>query len=100
MLIQVKQESGFDQVKDQFVPHVRNFIECVKSRGVPNSDLQSGHTTSIACHLANLAMKTGRVLRWDSERQDVVGDPETSKLLTKAYRSPWDKALKAVLPVA
>ena len=61
-------EEGFDQVRDQFVPHVRNFIDCVKSRALPASDLASSHSDRHPCHLANVAMKVGRVLRWD-ERQ-------------------------------
>ena len=54
-------EDGFEQVRDQFVPHVRNFLDCVKSRAVPASDLESSHRTAIPCHLANIAMKVGRV---------------------------------------
>ena len=91
-------EEGFEQVRDQFVPHVRNFIDCVKSRAVTASDLKSGHTTSIACHLANISMKVGRVLRWDDAKQDLVGDAEASRLLTKPYRSPWDRELRAAVP--
>jgi len=93
-------EVGFEQVRDQFVPHVRNFLDCVKSRAVPASDLVSSHGTAIPCHLANLAMKVGRVLRWDAKKEDVVDDPEVSKLLTKPYRSPWDRELQAALPRA
>ena len=90
-------EDGFEQVRDQFVPHVRNFLDCVKSRAMPTSDLASSHRTSLPCHLANISMKLGRALRWDEQRQDVVGDTEASQLLTKEYRSPWDRELKAAL---
>ena len=84
-------------MRDQFVPHVRNFLDCVKSRATPASDLASSHRTSLPCHLANLSMKLGRSLRWDDARQDVVGDAEASRLLTKEYRPPWDRELKAAL---
>ena len=89
---------GFEQVKDQFRPHVRNFLDCVKSRKQPISDLKNSHRTATSCHLANIAMKVKRTVRWDAERQEIVGDPEASKLLTKQYRSPWDRELKAALP--
>ena len=56
---------GYEQVRDQFRPHVRNFLDCVKSRQAPLADLESAHQTSIACHLANIAMRTGRVIEWD-----------------------------------
>ena len=91
------QESGFEQVRDQFVPHVRNFLDCVKSRQAPISDLASSQRASVPCHLANLALRLGRTLRWDDAKQDVVGDEEASRLLTKKYRSPWDRELEAAL---
>jgi predicted dehydrogenase len=91
---------GFDQVRDQFVPHVRNFLDCVKSRAVPISDLESAHVTATSCHLVNVALKVGRTIRWDAAKQDVVGDAEASRLLTKEYRSPWDRELRAAVPQA
>jgi predicted dehydrogenase len=93
-------EQGFEQVADQFEPHVRNFVDCVKSRATPVSDLASSHRSTVPCHLANISMKLGRSLRWDEHKQDVVGDAEASKLLTKEYRSPWDRELRAVVPRA
>lgn len=89
---------GFEQIRDQFRPHVRNFLDCVKSRQSPISDLESSHQVAASCHLANLAMKLGRTLRWDAQKQEIVGDREASKLLTKEYRTPWDQELKAALP--
>ena len=56
-------EEGFEQVRDQFVPHVRNFVDCVKSRATPVSDLASSHRSSVPCHLANISMKLGRTLQ-------------------------------------
>jgi predicted dehydrogenase len=90
-------ESGFDQVRDQFVPHVRNFLDAVKSRQPPIADLESGHRTSLACHLANIAMRVGRVVAWDETANDIAGDREASALLTKTYRAPWDRELRAAL---
>jgi len=93
----VKLES-IEQVKDQFQPHVRNFVDCVKSRKQPVSDVESGHHTATACHLANIAMKTGRTIRYDWDREEILGDAVAAKLLVRPYRSPWDRELKAVLP--
>jgi predicted dehydrogenase len=89
---------GFEQVRDQFVPHVRNFLDCVKSRQQPVSDLEGGHQTAAACHLANIAMKVKRTIRWDAEKGEIIGDREAAKLLTKEYRAPWDRELKAAMP--
>jgi len=91
-------KDGYEQVRDQFVPHVRNFLDCIKSREQPVSDVESGHKTSIACHLANIAMKVGRAVRWDDAKEDIIGDRDASKLLVKEYRAPWDRELKSALP--
>jgi predicted dehydrogenase len=93
-------DDGYEQVRDQFVPHVRDFLECVKSRRQPVSDLASAQRTATACHLANIAMRVGRVVQWDEKAGDVVGDPEASALLARAYRAPWDRELRAIVPAA
>ena len=87
-------------MRDQFIPHVRNFLDCVKSRQEPVSDLASAQETNVSCHLVNVAMRVGRVVRWDAVKQDVVGDEEASRLLTKEYRAPWDRELRGALPAA
>jgi myo-inositol 2-dehydrogenase / D-chiro-inositol 1-dehydrogenase len=89
---------GFDQVKDQFQPHVRNFLDCIKSRKQPISDLESGHQTSVSCHLANISLKVRERIHWDWDKQEVIGNPRASALLTKEYSAPWDQELKAALP--
>src|SRR4030095_11203861 len=70
------QESGYEQVRDQFVPHVRDFLDCVKSRKAPTSDLASSHRASVPCHLANLALRLGRLLRWGEAKEDLGAQPE------------------------
>lgn len=92
------EEKGYEQVRDEFVPHVRNFVDCVKSRATPASDLASSQRANVPCHLANISAKLGRTLEWDEAKQDVVADAEASRLLTKEYRSPWDRELRAALP--
>lgn len=93
-------DDGYEQVRDQFVPHVRDFISSIRSRQAPRSDLASSLGTATACHLANLAMRVGRVLHWDAARNGLVDDAEATALLTKAYRAPWDRELRAIVPGA
>ncbi|MDQ3624896.1 MAG: Gfo/Idh/MocA family oxidoreductase, partial [Verrucomicrobiota bacterium] len=52
--------------KAQYVEHARNFLDCVKSRKTPNSDLASSHWVSTTCHLANISARTGRKVFWDA----------------------------------
>jgi predicted dehydrogenase len=82
--------------REQFRQHVRNFLDCIKSRKEPVSDLESGHRVATACHLTNLSLRLGRRLRWDADREAIVGDPEAAKLLVRPYRAPWDAELKAL----
>jgi predicted dehydrogenase len=89
-----KDDSG-DAIKD-YVRHTRNFLDCVKSRQQPISDLESGHQVVTACHLSNISLKTGRKLIWDAEKQEVVGDKEANAMLVRPYRKPWDAELKAL----
>jgi predicted dehydrogenase len=70
-------------------PHARNFLDCVKNRKLPIADIEEGHRTIAMCHLANISTKLGRTLRWDSEKEEVIGDREANQLLTKPYRKPW-----------
>jgi predicted dehydrogenase len=80
----------------QYLGHARDFIDCVKSRKAPVSDLASAHRTAVACHLANLSLRLGRSLRWDWAKNAVTDDKEANALLAVAYRAPWDRELKAL----
>jgi nitrite reductase/ring-hydroxylating ferredoxin subunit len=90
-----KDETG-NAIKD-YARHARNFLDCVKSRATPLSDLQSGHEVAIACHLSNISLRTGRKLVWDAEKEEITGDPEANAMLTRPYRAPWDAELKALI---
>jgi predicted dehydrogenase len=75
--------------EDSHLAHVRNFLECVESRKHPRSDVEIGHYSMMACHLANIAFRVGRRVEWDLEREQIVNDPQAQALVTKAYRAPW-----------
>jgi hypothetical protein len=82
---------------DQFRRHARNFLDCVRSRHDPISDLEGAHRVVTACHLANLSLRLGRKLRWDSGRESVIDDPDANAQLERPYRAPWDAERKALL---
>ena len=69
--------------------HVKDFIECTRSRALPRSDVEVGHNSMIACHIGNIAFRLGRQVRWDPEREHFIGDPEADKWATRPYRAPW-----------
>ncbi|UCH36327.1 MAG: Gfo/Idh/MocA family oxidoreductase [Armatimonadota bacterium] len=70
-------------------PHVRNFLDCVKSRARPICDAEITHRSTTACHLGNIALLTGRKIHWDRENERIINDAEANRLLTKPYRAPW-----------
>jgi predicted dehydrogenase len=82
---------------DQFRRHAANFLECIRSRHEPISDLVSGHRVATACHLANLSLRLGRKLRWDSARETVLGDSEAEARLERPYRAPWNAERDALI---
>ena len=70
--------------------HVRNFLDCVKSRQQPVLNLEKGHHVSTVAHLGNIAFRTGRKLVWDPTHEKIVGDREADKLVGVSYRKPWN----------
>jgi predicted dehydrogenase len=66
-----------------------DFLKCVKSRRDPYFPVEIGHRVSTVCHLANLAIKLGRTLKWDPVRERFENDTEANGLLTRPMRSPW-----------
>jgi hypothetical protein len=78
-----------DPGSEQPVAHVRNFLDCVKSRKRPNADVEEGHLSAVLCHLGNIATRLGRSLKWDAEKEQIAGDAEANRWLSKEYRKPW-----------
>ena len=82
---------------EQFADHARNFVDCIKSRQRPISDVEEGYQVSTAYHLANLSLRLGRKLEWDAEKETIVGDKEAAARLERPYRKPWDGVLRGLL---
>ncbi len=69
--------------------HYRNFIDCVISRKEPVVPVETAHRNITICHLGNIAMRLGRKsLKWDPDKEQIVGDPEAAKMLSRPYRAP------------
>jgi hypothetical protein len=76
---------------------VRNFLDAIKTRQRTVADVEDGHWTATACHLANMSLRLGRSLRWDPEKETIAGDREANQMLTRPYRKPWDAVLRSLL---
>ena len=101
--VEVKKEYWTEPVKEpgsspqQFDLHVRNFLDCIKSRQRPIADVEDGHYTTLACHLSNISFHVGRKVTWDSAKEEIVGDREANARLERPYRQPWDTVLRSLL---
>ena len=69
--------------------HWGNFLDCVRTRQQPICTAEIGHRTATFCHLANIAMRLDRKVRWDPAREQVIGDDEAARLTDRARRAPW-----------
>jgi predicted dehydrogenase len=69
--------------------HVRNFLDCVKSRQKPTSDIEIGHRSTSTCLLGNVALRSGRRIVWNAETEKIEGDGGASRYLSREYRKPW-----------
>ncbi|HWD18397.1 MAG TPA: Gfo/Idh/MocA family oxidoreductase [Verrucomicrobiae bacterium] len=69
--------------------HVRNFLDCCRSRQQPVLNLELGHRLSALAHLGNIAYRTGAKIQWDSAAEKIVDNPAADKLVGATYREPW-----------
>jgi predicted dehydrogenase len=70
--------------------HFRNFIDCVISRGPTAAPVEVAHRSITICHLGNIAMRLRRKsLKWDPRTEQIIGDDEALKMLSRPYRDPW-----------
>jgi len=69
--------------------HVRNFLDCVKSREKPNADIEIGHLSTRLCHLGNIAFRVGKKLTFDPVRE-AFHDAEANALLARSYSNRFE----------
>jgi hypothetical protein len=76
-------------VKGGDVEHGRNFIQAVRTRGATETPFEAAVRSDTISHLSNVAIRTGRKIKWDPVREEVVDDPEASRMLDRPQRDPW-----------
>ncbi|MCP4375608.1 MAG: Gfo/Idh/MocA family oxidoreductase [bacterium] len=69
--------------------HNRNFINCVKSRKETICPVEMGIRCDTIAHMTNVAAQTGRVIKWDPKKEQIIGDAEAAKMITRPYRKEW-----------
>ena len=85
--------------EDTLAMNERDWLNSIRTRKRPLCEVEDGHRVSIACHLANMSLRLGRSIRWDPEKEQVIGDKEAAAMCVRPYRAPWDAALRSVVKV-
>jgi predicted dehydrogenase len=70
--------------------HTANFIEGIKARKQPVSDVWSHNRMLEICHLSNIAMRLGRELKWDPNKREIVGDEQANAFLARENRKGFE----------
>lgn len=74
------------------MPHMLNWVVCMKDRGTPISDVFSHNKHLNTCHLANIAGRLNRSIKWDATKQQIVGDSEANQFLSRPQRKGFEIA--------
>jgi len=69
--------------------HIRNFLECARTRQQPVENPEVAHFVATVAHLGNLAFRSGAKLTWDAQQERVVDNPKADALVRVSYRAPW-----------
>ncbi|MCK4966950.1 gfo/Idh/MocA family oxidoreductase, partial [bacterium] len=77
------------KAEDQRKPHIRNFIDCVKSRNLPISDIETGHYSTVTPLLGKISYLVNERIKWDAKNEIITNSKKGNELLSREYRTPW-----------
>jgi predicted dehydrogenase len=85
-----KQKIGPDEIHlHESENHHTDFLNSVRTRAKPGSNIDIGCRSITVCHLGNIAYELGRPLRWDPKKEAFVNDPQAQRMVYREMRSPW-----------
>lgn len=70
--------------------HYQDWVDAIKGRTTPVSDVETGHRTASLCNIVNIAYDLERHLRWSPAHESFIGDDDANSLLTRPFRGEWD----------
>ena len=80
----------YTEGKESHGEHVRNFIDCIKSRSTPACPPETGRAAAVHVHIPNIAARTGEsMLLWDDTNNKFTNSENANQLITPFYRQPW-----------
>ena len=75
--------------EDGRAAHVRNFLDCMRSREQPVSGAETAHHVTTLGHLGNIALRAGTDILWDPEAERITNNPDADAQIAADYRSPY-----------
>ena len=85
--------------EDTMAMNERDWLNCIRTRKRPLCEVEDGHRVATTCNLANMSLRLGRSIRWDPEKEAVIGDKEAAAMCVRPYRAPWDGVLRSIVKV-
>ena len=83
-------DAQLDQPDDQNIASLwADFLDAIQTNRRAVCDIEIGHRSTTMALLGMLALKADRAVAWDAQKQEIVGDPQASALLSREYRAPW-----------
>jgi predicted dehydrogenase len=70
--------------------HYQDWVDAMKKRTRPISDVETGHRTASVCNLVNIAYELQRPLQWNPEKEEFINDDYANLMRTRTYRGKWD----------
>jgi len=84
-----QKDSATASASDLIEPHLRDFVDCVKTRSAPACSLECGRVSSDLCHLGNLAYRVGRNITVNPATGTIDEAAAASQIARREYRAPW-----------
>jgi predicted dehydrogenase len=72
------------------MPHIENFLTCIREGKTPNADIEEGHKSVLLGHLGNIACRIGRTINCDPGNGHIIGDRHAEKLWGREYEDGWE----------
>jgi predicted dehydrogenase len=70
--------------------HLANFLQCIRSGGRLNAEIEEGYKSTLLCHLGNISHRVGRVVKVDATNGRIKHDSEAEQLWRREYRNGWE----------
>lgn len=83
------QRETFKVNNDMGTDHVKEFLDCVRSRKQPSCTMESGYQTTTTVQLGMIAYESASTVQWDAKTEQIVNNPAAAALLKREYRNPW-----------